>query len=92
MINDFSSGSSDNLSFYSAYMGDVPTAQQAITGAAMTVGNTIGGAAAGLIGGAAKTAAANTTFDIVLVLGLVVVGAVVLFELGGLTGLKGAFA
>jgi hypothetical protein len=92
MINDFSSGSNDNLSFYAASMGSVPTAQQAITQAATTVGSTVGSAAAGLIGGAAKAATANVSFDIVLVIGLVGLAAFLLFEVGGLSGLKETFA
>jgi hypothetical protein len=92
MINDFSGGSNDNLSFYAASMGSVPTAQQAITQAATTVGNTVGSAAAGLIGGAAKAATANVSFDIVLVIGLLGLAAFLLFEVGGVSGLKGALS
>jgi hypothetical protein len=89
MIAAFASGSNDTFTFTAASMGSTGlSAQSDVVGAAQAVGSTIGNA----VGAGVGAATANTTFDVVLVVGLLVLGAVLLFEVGGVSGLKGALS
>jgi hypothetical protein len=89
MIAAFSDGSSDTFTFTSATMGSAGlTAQTDVVAAAQSVGSTVGAA----VGAGVGAATANTTFDIVLVVGLIGLAAFLLFEVGGISGLKGALA
>jgi hypothetical protein len=89
MINAFSSGSNDSFTFTAASMGTVgQSAQTDIVGAAQAVGSTVGSA----IGAGVGAATSNTTFDIVLVVGGLILVGVLLFEVGGVSGLKETFA
>jgi hypothetical protein len=59
---------------------------------ASAVGAGVGSTVGNLLGSAASAATQNASFDILLVIALVIGGAVLLFELGGVSGVKKQFA